>query len=540
MHFLSSPHENKTHQNCCAACRSEDLYLYVKTSKNGLKIPENQCGTLFYQCNQCKSINEFSKSDGFYEVERDISFANFYLDVGAGIEEMIDPIARLSKWQESNKPSDSSLSFLELGCGFGFVVDYTANILGWQSHGIEPGGYGRIGSEALSIPIDHQLLGLGSAADGKKHDCIYASEVIEHLRDPENFLRICRDHLKDNGILVMTTPVAEYITQENRPEEVYACLFPGEHKVIFSAGGLRHILSRAGYHSIQIEKRRDNNWLIFASPAGRVPSILRNFELDKCAAQQYSKYLYWAVQKGKDRLSLQQKRVNQALCFRLVKYLVNKGSQAEALSILRQCYGDLASLADPELGKDDDHMSVPVGNDSLICCLLSFCMIGMTRERIEVELYGRTYPRTGAAFFKTLGFFISMIAHNIDLVNQYVVQRQLVVFLEALIDYAVYARNSTTPFYHLELISLIGPATSSLILAKKKLGMQPSLNDYPYLAEEWFKASYPASLREILRMCITNESNHEGMLNKVKNKIFSKIKNMIKSIADRQCLTRLN
>lgn len=530
MHFLSTPHETKTHQYCCAACGSKDLSPYVKASKYGLKTPENHCTTLFYICNQCKSINEFSESDGFYELERDISFANFYLDVGAGIEEMIDPIARLSDWLDNEDSSGRSLSFLELGCGFGFVVDYTANILGWQSHGIEPGGYGRIGSEALNIPIDHQLLGLGSAADGKKHNCIYASEVIEHLSDPENFLRICRGHLKDNGVLVMTTPAAEYITQENRSEEVYACLFPGEHKIIFSADGLRQILSRAGFYSIQVEKRRDKNWLIFASPTGRVPSILESSELKKHAGKQYRKYLYWAAQKGEGKLSPQQKRVNQALCFRLVKYLVNKGNQEEALSVLRQCYGDLASLADPELGKDNDHTSVPVGNDSLICCLLSFCMIGLTRERIEVELYGRPYPRTGAAFFKTLGFFISVIAHNIDLTNPYMVQHQLVVFLESLIGYAIYARNSATPFYHLELISLIGPATSSLILAKKKLNMQPSLSDYPYLSEGWFKDSYLISLMDIRKMCTANENKGKKILNSTMIRTFSKIKNKIKSM----------
>jgi len=527
MHFLPTPLEIKTRQYCCAACGCNDLSLYVKASKNGLKTPDKLCNTLFYLCKQCNSINDFSESEGFYESERDISFANFYLDVGAGIEEMIDPIARLSHRLESNQSSDQPLSFLELGCGFGFVVDYTANVLGWQSHGIEPGGYGRIGSEALSIPIDRQLLGLGSEADGKKLDCIYASEVLEHLSDPESFLRTCREHLTENGILVMTTPAAEYINQTNRPEEVYACLFPGEHKIIFSAKGLQDILSRAGFHSLQVEKRRDNNWLILASPAGRVQSILRDSELEGYAGEQYRKYLYSALQRGNKKSSPQQKRVNQALCFRLIKYLVNKGRQDEALSILRQRYQDLASIADPELEKNDDYTSAPAGNDSLICCLLSLCMIGLTRERIEVELYGKAYPRTGAAFFKTLGFFVTMIAHNTELVNQYEVQRQLIVFLEALIDYAVYARNSTTPFYHLELISLIGPATSSLVLAQKKLGQQPALSDHPYVTEDWFKDSYPASFRDIIQMCARNEEMNHRALGKAANKVGLKIKRLI-------------
>jgi len=158
---------------------------------------------------------------------------------------MIDPIARFASFEASKPPQGLAWSFLELGCGFGFVVDYASKVLGWQAHGIEPGGYGRIGSAALGVNIERQLLGQGSQFDGGRYDCIYASEVIEHVTNPDAFFKTCREHLSDRGVLILTTPVEEYISPQNQREEVYANLFPGEHKIIFSAAGLRGSLARA-------------------------------------------------------------------------------------------------------------------------------------------------------------------------------------------------------------------------------------------------------------------------------------------------------
>lgn len=507
MHFLPQAPEKTSHHHECAACGSRELSPYINASASGLKEANNQCTIKFYLCNYCKSINEFSSSQGFYDASEDKAFANFYLDVGAGIEEMIDPIARFAQTSKVAQEKGSSFSFLELGCGFGFVVDYAKTVLGWQSHGIEPGGYGRIGSQALDVRIDHQLLGEGSAADATKYDCIYASEVLEHLADPQRFLHTCHHHLNDNGMLIMTTPAAEYINQLNPPEEVYACLFPGEHKIIFSARGLEIALAHAGFQSFQLERRRDNNWVILASPLQNIQTMHEKNDLTENARQQYHEYLYLSLARHSDKNLTQQRRVKMALCFRLIKYLVNTGDLEKALDMLRQWYGDIASLADAELSDTSSNKAAPSDENNLICSLLSLCLIGLTRERIETELYQRPYPRSGAAFLKTLGFFITIIAHNIETPDKSKVLKHTIIFLESLIDYAIFAKNCKTPFYHLELISLIGPATSSLFLAKKKLGLGLYQNEYPFISQDWFSSAYPASNDEIKILCTSETRN---------------------------------
>jgi SAM-dependent methyltransferase len=45
-----------------------------------------------------------------------------------------------------------------------------------------------------------------SLFDGKQFDCVIASEVIEHLDDIRFFLRQCSGLLKENGLLIVSTP----------------------------------------------------------------------------------------------------------------------------------------------------------------------------------------------------------------------------------------------------------------------------------------------------------------------------------------------
>ena len=508
MLFLNHSAQHKDTEHHCLACGHQGLTPYVKASMSGIGVSEAALNIIFYSCNQCQSINEFSSCQSFYTLDEDDALANFYLDVGAGIEEMIDPVARFSGLVASKQPQDLAWSFLELGCGFGFVVDYTSKVLGWQAHGIEPGGYGRIGSAALGVHIEQQLLGQGSEFDGGRYDCIYASEVIEHVTDPDSFLKTCREHLSERGVLIFTTPRAEYISPLNQREEVYANLFPGEHKIIFSAAGLRSILLRAGFHYVKLEKRRSSNWVVIASIDRGYEEIYSRADLSDFSNEQYKAYLQKVLESGSTSASTQQQRVKLAMCFRLVKYFVNKGKYDEALKILTEWYGPIAMLADPECSHSAIHDCPPADRDSLLCSLLSLCLIGLTRERIEVEHFHRPYPTSGAAFLKTLGFFITIIAHNAEVKDQGRVLPIVATFLESLIGYATYVKRSQTPYYHLELISLIGPATTCLLLARKKLGLSIFMSDYPWLNEASFAQSYPVSYEEIMALISTQSGQH--------------------------------
>jgi hypothetical protein len=87
----------------------------VKPSTTGFGVSEAALNIIFYRCERCQGINEFSSSQGFYAVDEDDASANFYLDVGAGIKEMIDPIARFAGFGASKQPQDLASTFLAEG-----------------------------------------------------------------------------------------------------------------------------------------------------------------------------------------------------------------------------------------------------------------------------------------------------------------------------------------------------------------------------------------------------------------------------------------
>ena len=67
-----------------------------------------------------------------------------YVQAGAGISSMLAPLFAI------RLPSEASL--LDIGCGFGFVVDF------WKSRGgcaigLEPSAYGAVGREKLAADI---------------------------------------------------------------------------------------------------------------------------------------------------------------------------------------------------------------------------------------------------------------------------------------------------------------------------------------------------------------------------------------------------
>ena len=134
--------------------------------------------------------------------------AAFYLQQGAGPGLLTRPLAQL------RRPPGSR--YLEVGCGFGFALDFAVQARGFVGMGIDPGRLAAQGRQAFGLDIALRPLGTDEPALAGQFDVVMAAETIEHVASPAAFVRTLRRALRPGGVLVLTTPTAICSTRQPR------------------------------------------------------------------------------------------------------------------------------------------------------------------------------------------------------------------------------------------------------------------------------------------------------------------------------------
>ncbi|HEX3348207.1 MAG TPA: class I SAM-dependent methyltransferase [Acetobacteraceae bacterium] len=167
----------------------------------------------------------------------------FYLQQGAGISLITRPLAMV--------PRPPGSAYLEVGCGFGFGLDFALRAKGWRGAGIDPAGLSALGRTLLGLPIELRYLADHEPEFAGSCDVVMASETIEHVTSPAAFLRTLRGTLRPGGILVLTTPNAAEIARSQSPGVLVPLLSPGLHLVLQTAESLHRLLREAGFAHIR-------------------------------------------------------------------------------------------------------------------------------------------------------------------------------------------------------------------------------------------------------------------------------------------------
>ena len=97
---------------------------------------------------------------------------------------------------------------LDIGCGNGIITRSLGhagfNVLGVDvsDKAIEKARLlNKLSNVRFEVRSAEQLV-----ADGQQYEAIICSEVLEHLHQPDNLLKVLRKILKENGILIVTVP----------------------------------------------------------------------------------------------------------------------------------------------------------------------------------------------------------------------------------------------------------------------------------------------------------------------------------------------
>jgi len=152
---------------------------------------------------------------------------------------------------------------LEVGCGSGWMLRLM-QARGWRAEGVDfdekAVAYAR--AQGLHVGLG-DIRAQGYAA--QSFDAIVGSHLIEHLYEPEEFLRECRRLLTQNGRLVLVTPNLESLGHKIFKRN-WRGLEPPRHLQLFTANSIAELSRLAGFTRCEIRfSVRDANHLFQAS-----------------------------------------------------------------------------------------------------------------------------------------------------------------------------------------------------------------------------------------------------------------------------------
>jgi SAM-dependent methyltransferase len=223
----------------CPACQSpERAALYA-----GLTDENSHCAPGQWTLWRCLMCNSAYLDPRPTRPTISLAYRSYYTHDGLGHEEL-SRVGGLLFATLSAKVGTNRL--VDVGSGTGALV-LRARQLGWDAQGVEPDDAAVRAARVRGAPTTH---GSVDALEKDAYDAITMNHVIEHMHDPIDALRACRDGLRPGGSVWLATPNVRSLGHRLFRTAWYG-LDPPRHLVIFSQRGLAAALDAAGFGHIE-------------------------------------------------------------------------------------------------------------------------------------------------------------------------------------------------------------------------------------------------------------------------------------------------
>jgi SAM-dependent methyltransferase len=207
-------------------------------------------------CAGCRSIYTERLPFSNDKLDYDIYYSEENLKIPEFIYQRLERLfSDFSKYRKTNR-------WLDIGFGAGGILE-VASKLGWEVFGVEVSKpaieYAR--KKGFSNIFHGELF----EADypSSFFDVVTASEIIEHLFEPQALFMEINKILRSGGLFWATTPSAQGISCRLIGLN-WSVVSPPEHVQIFSKKGISIMLKRAGFSSMKIYTEGTNPFEILS------------------------------------------------------------------------------------------------------------------------------------------------------------------------------------------------------------------------------------------------------------------------------------
>lgn len=138
---------------------------------------------------------------------------------------------------------------LDIGFGAGTILQI-ASEQKWQAFGIEVSAPAVEHAKKLGFEVFHGVLEAAKYPDDY-FDVITASEILEHLPEPQKLLDEVARILRPDGLFWATTPSAKSLAYRLVGID-WSVLYPPEHIQLFSKAGMRKMLNNSGFSKVRL------------------------------------------------------------------------------------------------------------------------------------------------------------------------------------------------------------------------------------------------------------------------------------------------
>lgn len=312
----------------------------------------------------------------------DESYLKFYLEVGAGIDQLVRHVFAV--------PMKRGARYLEIGCGFGFGLDFARRMLGLEVLGIDPSPFAASGARQLEVPSVSGYLEEATDLGGRSFDLIVASEVIEHVHDPRRFVATVARHLSPEGVFILTTPNAGSIRPETSPGVLTPLLSTGWHYILHSQQSLIGVLRDTGFPRVETEVREHT--IVAAATRGNAPVNLAA-DVDRALLRTYFD--------DRRRTVASNNWLWTALAYRQLKELTNSARYSEALELYEEIRTRFTADYGFGLGDPFEQWLRPLDEESFSSFATRYpmCLCGVAYSRGILALNHERAPLTATRYF---------------------------------------------------------------------------------------------------------------------------------------------